>query len=352
MAPLLHRACVGVSVSVNASRGFSLSLPLAVSLNRSLTSSHHSLLRTQWTCHPRTRYIPILSSSRTMSSSSSPPSRSVSGSVAPAPAPASSDSASRPRGALIVLEGLDRSGKSSQCKRLVEALNASSPDTARLMRFPDRETAIGKMIDAYLRQSTEIDDHAIHLLFSANRWEKASSMLDALRHGTHLIVDRYAYSGIAFSCSKVAPSDSINSSSSSSSSASHSSSTTQPRRLIDLDWASAPDRGLPAPDLVLFLDVDSSTAESRGQYGEERYEKRDIQERVKTGFMQLMAAAASTLTEGNSDADHAAVAFGRGVRWHVIDANQTMGKVQQDIMTHVNDTIQRVQNENDPVKLL
>lgn len=29
------------------------------------------------------------------------------------------------------------------------------------------------MIDAYLRGATDLDDHAIHLLFSANRWEKA-----------------------------------------------------------------------------------------------------------------------------------------------------------------------------------
>jgi dTMP kinase len=35
----------------------------------------------------------------------------------------------------------------------------------------DRTTPIGKMIDAYLKGASEIEDHAIHLLFSANRWE-------------------------------------------------------------------------------------------------------------------------------------------------------------------------------------
>lgn len=29
------------------------------------------------------------------------------------------------------------------------------------------------MIDSYLRSQTEMDDHVIHLLFSANRWEAA-----------------------------------------------------------------------------------------------------------------------------------------------------------------------------------
>lgn len=29
------------------------------------------------------------------------------------------------------------------------------------------------MIDSYLKSSVGMDDHAIHLLFSANRWEAA-----------------------------------------------------------------------------------------------------------------------------------------------------------------------------------
>lgn len=38
----------------------------------------------------------------------------------------------------------------------------------------DRTSPIGKMIDGYLQSKTEMDDHTVHLLFSANRWEKAS----------------------------------------------------------------------------------------------------------------------------------------------------------------------------------
>ena len=41
-----------------------------------------------------------------------------------------------------------------------------------LWKFPDRQTAIGQMINAYLQGKTETDDAAVHLLFSANRWEK------------------------------------------------------------------------------------------------------------------------------------------------------------------------------------
>lgn len=76
-----------------------------------------------------------------------------------------------PRGALVVLEGLDRSGKSSQCSRLVSYLEGQGI-SAELWRFPDRTTDVGKMISAYLTNTSQLDDRTIHLLFSANRWEK------------------------------------------------------------------------------------------------------------------------------------------------------------------------------------
>jgi dTMP kinase len=37
----------------------------------------------------------------------------------------------------------------------------------------DRTTPIGQMINSYLSSQSETEDHVIHLLFSANRWEAA-----------------------------------------------------------------------------------------------------------------------------------------------------------------------------------
>ena len=55
------------------------------------------------------------------------------------------------RGAFILLEGLDRSGKSTQCARLATALKAAGTETAEFV-FPDRSTGIGQMLSAYLKQ--------------------------------------------------------------------------------------------------------------------------------------------------------------------------------------------------------
>ena len=147
------------------------------------------------------------------------------------------------RGAFILLEGVDRCGKTTQSQRLLNRLLAAGC-AAVAMRFPDRTTATGSIINNYLQTpSHQLDDRAIHLLFSANRWEAASALAEHLRQGTTVVCDRYAYSGVAFSAAKVdANGDSI----------------------LDLEWCQAPDRGLPAPDCVIFLDLTVEDAELRG----------------------------------------------------------------------------------------
>ena len=72
----------------------------------------------------------------------------------------------------------------------------------------------------------------------------------AISEGTHVIVDRYAFSGVAFSAAKSE---------------------------MDLEWCRQPDRGLPRPDIVFFLDVSGEEAQKRGGYGEERYERKEFQ---------------------------------------------------------------------------
>jgi dTMP kinase len=149
------------------------------------------------------------------------------------------------RGAFIVFEGVDRCGKTTQTQRLVDKLPLSWDADAVRMCFPNRTTPTGKIINEYLSSSaSSLDDHSIHLLFSANRWEAASSIANLLKEGTHIVCDRYAYSGVAFSASKM----------------NHDCS----KSILDLEWCKAPDRGLPAPDCVIFLDLSPEQAEQRG----------------------------------------------------------------------------------------
>ena len=61
--------------------------------------------------------------------------------------------------------------------------------------------------------------------------------------GQHVIVVRYAFSGVAFSAAKDG---------------------------LSIDWCQDPDRGLPRPDIVCFLDVSPEEAKTRGDFGKER----------------------------------------------------------------------------------
>eukprot|EP00887_Chlorella_sp_A99_P004742 scaffold4.g4742.t1 len=209
------------------------------------------------------------------------------------------------RGAFLVFEGADRAGKTTQCELLVDHLRARGLDV-EFWRFPDRSTAIGGMINAYLTSQADIDDAAVHLLFSANRWEKRDALLQKLAAGTTLVVDRYAYSGVAFTAAKGVSG-------------------------LDLAWCKAPDSGLPAPDVVFFLSLTPEQAQARGGYGEERYEKTAFQAAVLELFERL-----------------------RDPSWHVVDAGRSVDEVQAELLEETDAVLARLaaaQAGGDPAPL-
>ncbi|XP_061540038.1 thymidylate kinase isoform X2 [Phycodurus eques] len=201
------------------------------------------------------------------------------------------------RGALIVLEGVDKAGKTTQCKKLVQALQQSG-HPAEMMRFPDRSTTIGKLISAYLEKKSELEDHTVHLLFSANRWEMVPEMKRKLERGITLVVDRYAFSGAAFTSAKPG---------------------------FSLEWCTRPDVGLPKPDTVLFLRLSPAEAALRGRYGEERYEDAAFQSAVLERFSQLMDDPS--------------------VNWKVVDASGRVDDVHGDIVQKSLDVIRTAQTQ-------
>ncbi|KAL2255985.1 hypothetical protein VTK26DRAFT_2385 [Humicola hyalothermophila] len=192
------------------------------------------------------------------------------------------------RGALVVLEGLDRSGKTTQVK-LLEQRFVELGRKVKVMRFPDRTTPIGQMIDSYLKSQVDMDDHVIHLLFSANRWESAKTITTLLHTGTTVLCDRYYHSGIVYSAAKQNPS-------------------------LSLAWARSPEVGLPRPDLVLFLDLDEAQARLRGGWGGEAYERAGMQRRVRELFWGLSMGKIGTAPVGPGPGPGPGPAGRNGVR--------------------------------------
>jgi dTMP kinase len=110
-----------------------------------------------------------------------------------------------------------------------------------------------------------------------------------LESGITVICDRYAFSGIAFSAVKPG---------------------------LSYEWCKSPDISLPAPDLVLFLEVHPDVARERGGYGEERYEKEALQARVREVFRKIESD-----TSQSSDT----------LSWRSIDASKSMAIVEDAI---------------------
>lgn len=162
------------------------------------------------------------------------------------------------RGKLILIEGLDRTGKSTQCENVVNALG----NDAVLIKFPDRTTKIGQLINQYLTDKDfELPAQSIHLLFSANRWELKEEIHSMLKAGKHVVLDRYVYSGVAYSAAKGIQG-------------------------MDISWCFNPDKGLLKPDLTLFFS-NSSNMRDREGFGEERYEKVEFQRQVRDTFFNV-----------------------------------------------------------------
>jgi dTMP kinase len=170
------------------------------------------------------------------------------------------------------------------------------------MRFPDRTTGIGSVIDNYLTYAQEVEDRAIHLLFSANRWEQEREIRSRLASGTHVIIDRYAYSGVAFSGAKPG---------------------------LSLAWCKQPDVGLPRPDLVIFLDVSEEVAKQRGGFGEERYEVAEFQRRVRKNY-NLLRDSSWVEVSADGSLDEVATALVKLVEEEVEKTRGNLGGLWQD----------------------
>jgi len=112
-----------------------------------------------------------------------------------------------------------------------------------------------------------------------------------LAAGVTIVCDRYAFSGVAFSAVK--PS-------------------------LSFEWCTFPDIGLPEPDIVLFLDVSPVVARARGGYGEERYEKEEMQRSVRDIFKRIEKEAKQSKDMHKMD-------------WVIIDADGTLAEVEQTI---------------------
>lgn len=187
-----------------------------------------------------------------------------------------------PRGFFVCFEGIDQSGKKTQANALVTNLKDRGIQIEQ-MSFPDYSTPIGKEIRLAL-QAQSIDQPRVrHMLFAANRWERASAIERALRAGRLLIVNRFSASNYAFGGARGLP----------------------------ISWLENLERGLPSPNFIILLDISPETSLAR------KSARRDLHERD----LKFLAEVRRIYLE-----------LAKSERWKIVDGDRDIDKVHQDVL--------------------
>ncbi len=153
------------------------------------------------------------------------------------------------KGMLIVLEGIDGSGKATQAALLEEALKKEGRDVMRVS-FPDYDSPSSALVKMYLagdfgKDPGDVNPYAASLFYAVDRFAsfrmKWKSFYEA---GGIVIADRYTTSNMVHQMTKYDEAE---------------------KRNTFLDWLEQTEYeelGLPRPDLVFLLDVPLSLSEN------------------------------------------------------------------------------------------
>lgn len=182
----------------------------------------------------------------------------------------------RKRAPLIAFEGIDKAGKTTQFKKVVSKLD----DYLRFpyfVSFPRLSTSTGRILERYLNNDLVLDDAVVHHLFSANRWEQRDQIVGDIKLCNPVVVDRYVASGRAYTLAK---------------------------GRFDLEWIRQFDKGLPKPDLTIWLDGDARELANRPGYGQHQLENLHFQMKVQEAFGSLMEEGwVKIIVDGRSETE-------------------------------------------------
>ncbi|MDO0824296.1 dTMP kinase [Desulfosporosinus nitroreducens] len=168
-------------------------------------------------------------------------------------------------GKLIVVEGLDGSGKGTQSKLLVQSLKEKGLPVLEIS-FPDYKSDSSALVKMYLggKFGTRPDDvnaYAASLFYAVDRFSSYKDWEEFYQAGGIVIADRYTTSNAVHQCSKLP----------------------EERWENYLDWLFDTEyikMGIPSPDEVVYLDVDVSIGQQllTGRYHGNEAQK-DIHEK-------------------------------------------------------------------------
>jgi len=174
------------------------------------------------------------------------------------------------KGAFIVIEGLDGSGKTTQAKLLVAKLRRQY--NAMYTAEPSKGK-IGKFIRSHVLYGDRRFPTAVEaLLFAADRLEHIQNeVLPAIAEGQVVISDRYFYSSLAY----------------------------QGSAGLSLDWIKTINQNALKPDLAIFIDVEPEAVEARLKRRKSVMENMETQRKVRQIYQYFIEKGELIKVDGN-----------------------------------------------------
>ncbi len=197
---------------------------------------------------------------------------------------------------MIVLEGIDQSGKQTQTHLLSKKLGEHGFKVESLS-FPLYSTVIGKEVKNYLQNNSTLPIEAMHMLLSANRWELKSLICEWISQNKYIIIDRYSYSNYAYGNANG----------------------------LELSWLKALDSGLPSSDLTILLDIPVEVSFSR------KNTQRDINERDSNILNKVRKLYLN---------------FARELEWPIINGELNSDEIAKEIWGHVKNKFNLQENNS------
>ena len=174
-------------------------------------------------------------------------------------------------GFFICIEGLDKSGKTTQSTFLVEALRRRGYDAIYTAEPSDGR--IGIFIREYiLNRKERVSAMVEALLFAADRVEHTENFIKPnLKRGRIVISDRYIFSSLAY----------------------------QGAAGLDIGWIREVNKAVIKPDLAIFIDVPVDVVFQRCRGRKSIMECREIQEKVREIYLKMVHDGELILVNGD-----------------------------------------------------
>lgn len=180
------------------------------------------------------------------------------------------------KGAFVVLEGGDGSGKTTQAKSLCSALRREGYKVHSTAE-PSR-SAVGRLIRRKLLHGRKLSPEVEALLFAADRFlHLESEVRPTLAAGKTVVCDRYMYASFAY----------------------------QGAQGVDPKWLREVNQFAEKPDIALYLDVPAEMGLSRIRRKKSVMENLELQRRVRGEYLRLVQAGELTLVDATQSVEKA-----------------------------------------------